>query len=154
VKKYLAASSCVLALALGGCGDNTQDRALSGAGIGAAGGAVLGAVTGLTMAEGVLLGTAAGALTGAVTDSSQINLGKPVWRKGAPATATDVKNVQANLASLGYNPGPIDGKAGGQTRAAVRQYQADHGLAVNGEMAPDLAQDIYAKAQARQSAAR
>jgi peptidoglycan hydrolase-like protein with peptidoglycan-binding domain len=154
VKKYLAASSCVLALALGGCGDNTQDRALSGAGIGAAGGAVLGAVTGLTMAEGVLLGTAAGALTGAVTDSSQINLGKPVWRKGAPATATDVKNVQANLASLGYNPGPIDGKAGGQTRAAVRQYQADHGLAVNGEMSPDLAQDIYAKAQARQSAAR
>ena len=154
MKKYLAASSCVLALALGGCGDNTQDRALSGAGIGAAGGAVLGAVTGLTMAEGVLLGTAAGALTGAVTDSSQINLGKPVWRKGAPATATDVKNVQANLASLGYNPGPIDGKAGGQTRAAVRQYQADHGLAVNGEMSPDLAQDIYAKAQARQSAAR
>ena len=154
MKKYLAASSCVLALALGGCGDNTQDRALSGAGIGAAGGAVLGAVTGLTMAEGVLLGTAAGALTGAVTDSSQINLGRPVWRKGAPATATDVKNVQANLASLGYNPGPIDGKAGGQTRAAVRQYQADHGLAVNGEMSPDLAQDIYAKAQARQSAAR
>lgn len=154
MKKYLAASSCILALTLGACGDNTQDRTLSGAGIGAVGGTVLGAVTGLSMVEGVLLGTAAGALTGALTDSSQINLGKPVWRSGAPATATDVKNVQANLASLGYNPGPVDGVAGGQTRAAVRQYQADHGMAVNGNLSPDLAQDIYAKAQARQSAAR
>jgi peptidoglycan hydrolase-like protein with peptidoglycan-binding domain len=154
MKKYVAVGTCIVALTLGGCGDSTQDRTLSGAGIGAAGGTVLGAVTGLTMAEGVLLGTAAGALTGALTDSSQINLGKPVWRKGAPATATDVKNVQANLASLGYNPGPIDGRAGGQTRAAVRQYQADHGMAVTGELSPDLAQDIYAKAQARQSANR
>lgn len=150
--KYLAAGACLLALSAAGCGDNTTDRTLSGAGVGAAGGAVLGAITGLSMVEGVLLGTAAGAVTGALTNRDQLNLGPAPWRRDAPA-ATNIRGVQSNLAALGYNPGPVDGVAGAQTRAAVRQYQADNGLSVNGNISPELAQDIYGKAQARQAAA-
>ncbi|MDE2463804.1 MAG: hypothetical protein KGO02_08840 [Alphaproteobacteria bacterium] len=67
------------ALALVGCGTTTSDRALSGAGIGAAGGAIIGAMTG-TAASGALIGAAAGALTGAVTNPCQLDLGSPFWK--------------------------------------------------------------------------
>src|SRR5216683_6639945 len=73
---------------LSACGDTTEDRAVSGAGIGAAGGAVVGAVTGLGPVGGALIGAAVGGAAGALTDSSQVNLGKPVWRSGSPSGAT------------------------------------------------------------------
>lgn len=57
---------------LAACGTNEEDRAISGAGIGAAGGALLGPV-------GLLAGAGVGAATGAVTESDDINLGEPVW---------------------------------------------------------------------------
>src|SRR5580704_6744832 len=81
-----------LPLLLAACGDTTEDRALSGAGIGAASGAVIGAVTGIGPGAGALIGGAVGATAGAVTDSSQVNLGKPVWRGssgGQTASAYD-----------------------------------------------------------------
>ncbi len=68
------------ALTLAGCGTTTSDRALSGAGIGAAGGAIIGAMTG-SAATGALIGAAAGGLTGAVTDPCQLNLGSPFWKQ-------------------------------------------------------------------------
>lgn len=43
-----------------------------------------------------------------------------------------IRGVQKELAAHGYEPGPIDGLAGPQTRAAVRAYQADAGLEVDG----------------------
>lgn len=72
----------VLALAgvlLAGCGTSTSDRALSGGGIGAAGGAVVGSLVGAPFL-GALIGGGAGAATGAATSPSDVNLGKPVWR--------------------------------------------------------------------------
>lgn len=60
-------------LALGAC-DNmntTQQRTLSGAGIGAATGAVAGAVTGGSVGTGALIGTAVGAGAGYVYDQSK-----------------------------------------------------------------------------------
>jgi hypothetical protein len=68
------------ALALAGCGSTTEDRALSGGGIGAGAGALGGALMGHPV-EGALLGGAAGAGTGALTKQSDIDLGKPVWRR-------------------------------------------------------------------------
>lgn len=47
--------------------NRTEQRALSGGAIGAAGGAVLGAVTGGSPAVGALVGGAAGAAVGAIT---------------------------------------------------------------------------------------
>lgn len=56
-------------LALAGCSnlDTTQQRALSGGAIGAAGGAALTAIVGGPVLLGTALGAGAGAVTGAVT---------------------------------------------------------------------------------------
>lgn len=67
------------ALLLASCGHSTQDRALSGGGIGAGAGLLGGMLLGHPV-EGALLGGAAGAAGGALTKSSDIDLGKPVWK--------------------------------------------------------------------------
>ena len=71
---------CACGLLLSACGSTTTDRALSGGGIGAAGGAALGALTGGSALGGALIGGAAGAAAGALTSRDDIDLGKPVWR--------------------------------------------------------------------------
>jgi osmotically inducible lipoprotein OsmB len=73
-----------LALAAGllaACGTSTSDRALSGGAIGAGTGALGGAVLGGSPLTGALLGGAVGAGTGALTDSRDVDLGRPVWRR-------------------------------------------------------------------------
>jgi len=40
----------------------------------------------------------------------------------------DVRWVQRSLATLGYDPGPVDGFHGKKSREAVRKFQADHDL--------------------------
>ena len=54
-----------------------------------------------------------------------------------PATG-DVVWIQRRLKDLGYYSGPIDGDAGGATRRAIREYQADQGLATTGMPTPEL----------------
>jgi hypothetical protein len=75
-------ASAILTLTLAACGSSTTDRAISGAGIGAAAGAGTAAVTGGSPVTGGLLGGAAGAGAGALTDEDDINLGDPVWNRG------------------------------------------------------------------------
>jgi hypothetical protein len=128
---------------LAACGSDTGDRAASGAGIGAATGAVVGAVTGLTILEGVVIGGVAGGVVGGVTDESQIDLGDPIWADDdQPANSTAVARVQAGLTQLGYDPGPVDGVMGSQTRQAIEDYQRDNGLLVDGRASAQLAQHI------------
>jgi hypothetical protein len=67
-------------LALAGCGESKSDRALSGAGLGAAGGAAVGAMTGAPL-TGALIGGAGGAAAGALTDKDDVDLGRPLWRR-------------------------------------------------------------------------
>lgn len=69
-----------LACGLAACGQSTGDRALSGGGIGAAGGAAVGALTGTSVLGGAAIGGAAGAATGALTSPGTVNLGRPAWR--------------------------------------------------------------------------
>lgn len=79
------ASTLILcsALALSACGETQNDRALSGAGIGAATGAAAGAIVAgnpwAGAAVGGAIGAGAGAAVGAMTNSNDLNLGKPVW---------------------------------------------------------------------------
>jgi len=47
-----------------------------------------------------------------------------------------VRDIQQRLAALGYTPGPIDGIWGRQTQAAVRRFQEQHGLTVDGIVGP------------------
>jgi osmotically inducible lipoprotein OsmB len=69
--KYLAIGACVLLLS--GCSgmSQTQQRTLSGAGIGAGVGAAGAAVTGGNIATGAVIGTAVGAGGGYVYDKMQ-----------------------------------------------------------------------------------
>lgn len=70
----------VLAGGLAACGQTTGDRALSGAGLGAAAGAGVGALTGTSLLGGAAIGGLAGGATGALTSPGTVNLGRPAWR--------------------------------------------------------------------------
>ena len=43
-----------------------------------------------------------------------------------------IRGIQEELAAHGYKPGPADGLMGPRTRRAIRKYQRDAGLPVNG----------------------
>lgn len=57
----------------------------------------------------------------------------PIIRPGS--TGDDVRNLQVALVALGY-PIAADGTYGPRTQAAIRDYQADNGLAVDGIAGP------------------
>lgn len=81
--KTVVLRSGVLGLALltlAACGSTPTDRGLSGAGLGAAGGAIGGALVGVP-ATGAAIGAIVGGAIGAITQPSQIDLGKPAWKK-------------------------------------------------------------------------
>jgi peptidoglycan hydrolase-like protein with peptidoglycan-binding domain len=59
--------------------------------------------------------------------------------------------VQKDLTALGYDTGGVDGKAGTKTVIAVSRFQAEHGLAVTGEITPQLAGRIQAELSGRGS---
>ncbi len=46
----------------------------------------------------------------------------------------DLMRVQRRLKELGHDPGPIDGRLGLQTKAALKAFQTDYGLAATGEI--------------------
>ena len=48
----------------------------------------------------------------------------------------EVRQLQSSLAKMGYCPGPIDGIFGRQTEIALRNYQRDRGIAVDGLAGP------------------
>ncbi len=139
-----------------GCGNTAEDRGISGAGLGAAGGAIVGAVTGLSVLNGALIGAAVGGITGVLTDKDSIDLGEPVWKRGtsrqgaggsaqssyASSDSGLVRRIQSALAERGYDPGPVDGRSGPRTRAAIAAYQRDHGLLVDSSPTPELAKHL------------
>jgi len=144
----------IAAFTVAGCGSTTEERGISGAGIGAGAGAIIGAVTGLSIVQGALIGAAAGGLTGVLTDESQVNLGDPVWKKkqqqqgstGQGSTGM-VRSIQTDLATLGYDPGPADGTTGQKTTDAIIRYQRDHQLLADGTPSPELARHISLRVQ-------
>lgn len=81
-RKWMPAAVLLAAtLGLAACGSHPRDRAISGAGIGAASGAIAGAlIPGLSVLTGTAVGAGVGAVAGAATDQKQIDLGKPAWQ--------------------------------------------------------------------------
>lgn len=49
-----------------------------------------------------------------------------------------VRGIQEELTGHGYRPGPVDGVAGARTVRAIRAYQRDAGLPVNGLATKEL----------------
>jgi hypothetical protein len=73
--------TCLVTLALAGCGASEPDRAVGGAATGAGTGATIGLVGGpIGIAAGALIGGLVGGGTAMAVDSKHINLGDPPWR--------------------------------------------------------------------------
>ncbi len=97
---------------------------VAGCTIGEGAGAIIGAVIGLSIVEAALIG--AGGLTGMLTNGSQANLGDPLWKKKQRQKSTGmVHSIPIDLGTLGYDPGPADGKTGQKTTDAIIRYRRD-----------------------------
>lgn len=74
-------------------------------------------------------------------DASEAELvvGDVSWalRLGSLAPRDTVEGLQGRLNSLNYDAGPIDGVMGPRTRDALRGFQRDHDLAVDGVYGPE-----------------
>jgi peptidoglycan hydrolase-like protein with peptidoglycan-binding domain len=55
-----------------------------------------------------------------------------------PPSAAYVAKAQRQLAALGYDPGPVDGVLGKQTRIAIKHFQVDAEIEVDGELTPAM----------------
>lgn len=60
-----------------------------------------------------------------------------------------VLELQRELNQLGFNAGPVDGVMGARTRSAIRAYQADNALLVDGQPTAGLLSHVRATGQGR-----
>lgn len=51
----------------------------------------------------------------------------------ASSDATMVRDIQVGLQNRGYQVGAADGRLGPKTESAIRRYQLEHGLTVDGQ---------------------
>ena len=63
-------------------------------------------------------------------------------RSDRPLSRSERIELQENLATKGYNPGPADGIIGANTRKAIRAYQQSLGLPADGYPTPELLQQL------------
>ncbi len=68
-----------------------------------------------------------------------------------------ITGIQEQLLEHGYKPGPVDGVMGSRTRQAIRRYQRDASLPVNGEATKEILDHlkfvqpkVYARAEVPQ----
>ena len=108
--------------------------------------------SGLALASALFLaacGSAVTAIPGALLSAAGL-AAKPAQESGDESASSGAagkehaltRNIQAGLITLGYDPGPADGRLDAKTRAAIRRYQSDNTLPVNGEPSAYLWDDI------------
>jgi len=68
--------------------------------------------------------------------AEQIAEAQQLARKWEPPEL--VRTIQTQLHELGYDPGPIDGKYGRRTAAAIREFERDSGLTLTGKVSIEL----------------
>jgi peptidoglycan hydrolase-like protein with peptidoglycan-binding domain len=61
-------------------------------------------------------------------------MAEPTLREGSSGEA--VRQLQTALQETGHNPGPIDGHFGPETLAAVKAFQQERGIGVDGVVGP------------------
>lgn len=66
---------------------------------------------------------------------------------------SDVKRLQQQLKNLGYYTGSVDGKFGQGTEQAVRDFQAAHGLTVDGKAGRNTQEKLYSGSAKKKTAA-
>ena len=57
-----------------------------------------------------------------------------------------IKRLQTLLGRMGYDAGPADGKMGNRTANAIRLFQLQSGLPVNGQPSMEVLQRLEARA--------
>jgi len=57
----------------------------------------------------------------------------------------DIIHIQSRLSALGYEVGPLDGEYGSKTIAAVKAFQRDHGLTVDGIVGPETYRTLFGR---------
>lgn len=85
-----------------------------------------------------VLNAAAPARPGPTQAASRPATPGPLDSLGTGTKRAYVIGIQQALVARGYDPGPVDGVAGRRTRTAIRKYQADAGLPVDGQPSPAL----------------
>lgn len=104
----------------------------------------------LRVAAGVIFVIAAGILAlaagrGSASTDRQPPAHRPAASSAVPLEPGDgylhgglarVRNLQGDLRGLGYRPGRADGLFGPRTEHAVRRFQREHGLVVDGIVGP------------------
>ncbi|OLR91053.1 N-acetylmuramoyl-L-alanine amidase [Actinokineospora bangkokensis] len=74
----------------------------------------------------------------ALRDATHQLGGRPLaYMVSAPISGDDVLTLQERLLELGYDAGRPNGVFGGQTEAALRNFQRDYGLTVDGICGPE-----------------
>lgn len=72
--------------------------------------------------------------------------------KDPQAAIDDLMDLQRDLKTLGFDPGVVDGRMGPATRGAVRDFQRDRGLAVDGIPGPMTMAEIAEAIEERKDA--
>ena len=89
-------------------------------------------------------------VAGPVT-ARRLRAAKPVVRLGTgyrtPHGSRRVRSIQRRLRSLGYAPGPIDGRFGPRTERAVTRFQADRRLVADGAVGPKTSRRLLPSAR-------
>jgi len=75
------------------------------------------------------------------TNTATPSSGTTTLKNGS--SGAEVKKLQQRLKELGYLKGSADGDFGDATEAAVKAFQAQHGLAVDGKAGPNTLSKIY-----------
>ena len=73
----------------------------------------------------------------------------PVRPPAVKAPSEQISTMQRKLASLGYDPGPTDGRVGKKTEAAIRAFQRDYRMRVDGRIDERLLVRVDSEAQGR-----
>lgn len=76
--------------------------------------------------------------------------------QGEPAAVNTqvVNSIQTSLVRLGYDVDVVDGLIDGSTQAAIRAYQREHELEVDGRATPELADHLWSRGHSRVFAPR
>jgi peptidoglycan hydrolase-like protein with peptidoglycan-binding domain len=68
-------------------------------------------------------------------------------------TVTEIKEIQQCLTQLGYQPGPVDGKMGKNTKEALKQFQQKYNLRKTGEADKETVDKLRQEAKVPQKSA-
>jgi len=87
---------------------------------------------------GAALGLGAASQGARAAEPERLPIVTPVEEMPDQMAHAYIIGLQQELSAHGYRPGPVDGHLGGATRSAIRAYQRDAGLVVDGIASKEL----------------